>query len=308
MTRRIIALGSLFAFGCIPVGDAPSRGAVDITITGSDAVEAGVPLTADGWSMTFERNLVIVSDFEFGTTFPPPGGYSYEGCSYRGDSPPISIYSLHTPATISYRGFDPGPCESFSFNLGNFDEQGTGLNGVPLYAQPGVTTDDTNALGAVDAAALVEGTARRGGQVIRFSIPIAVPPDGAFNRGFNRCYGSRDGARINGVDIPSFYRDAVTLAFHSERLFRSHLPSVDHTSDDDSLEFTAFASADDRGNRDGLVTLDEVQVVPLVTIKDAGGRYDNRGDERISTLSEFVLAQFKDIWSFRDDGHCDAYE
>src|SRR5262249_79810 len=105
-----VAIAALAA-GCLPAGDAPARGAVEITVVGSEAVARGIDASGstDSWSVVFDRALVLIAYFSFEKSTMIEGGFHGEACVGHGRTF-ASVFSLKSSATIRLRGFEAGPC------------------------------------------------------------------------------------------------------------------------------------------------------------------------------------------------------
>jgi hypothetical protein len=165
-------------------------------------------------------------------------------------------------------------------------------------------------------SAIVEGTATRAGASVGFHWQF---------RGSIRYEGCKlvvNGQDFSGTDFTSNQAQTYDIRVELERLFRDDLKSSAR------LRFDPFAGAD--ADRDGLVTLDELDQVPLSELRavgpyglepdpselDAGGNEsdsappmdpDAGGAHAIATLADYVyVALFPTVPRFRGEGTCTA--
>jgi hypothetical protein len=103
---------------------------------------------------------------------------------------------------------------------------------------------------------------------------------------------------IRGVKIRPEGRDAVFVSLSAEAFFR------DAISQSAQLRFTAYADADLRGNNDGTVTMDELDLLPLS--EAPGPFYQLPNGSKSGSFGDYVRAQFMFTMKYGNGGFCDG--
>ena len=279
MSRALVVSVALAAVvaaapSCLPEDTRPTPTTLNVTVTGSPYVNAGIPSNAfeDGWSMTFERVLVGIGN----------SGVNGGACTDYAETNYTRLYdaSVVAPQKLSLI-YGLGTC-NFNFRLRNPDTQNT-------IAMQGVTDDEMTTMLTPVAAAdrytlkdttgvtlWVRGSATNGTATKTFDWSFRV-----------RRVNIRDCEELDGtyfsLDMPGGNTIALDVEIHPEALFQDRLDwATAH------LRFAPFAQADDKfGNADGVVTLDELNAMTLAdagvtpddeqTFEDAG--VDDAGDD-----------------------------
>ena len=108
--------------------------------------------------------------------------------------------------------------------------------------------------------------------------------------------GCRDA--VQGVKIRPEARYAVFVSLAAEVFFR------DAIANGAELRFTPFVDSDARGNNDGTVTMDELDLLPL---SEAPGQfYQLPSGGRDGTFGDYVRAQFMFAAKYGNGGGCDG--
>ena len=261
-----LALWSLVP-GCLPRDTRPVPGSLFVTATGGAPLLGGhaAALTADGWSVSYDRFLITL------------GGASLGGdsCASYYDADYSRILDMQTkgPQKVGLV-YALGPCD-FGFRV-------SGPNALALLGQ-GVTDADKAFMGAPGTdpyvknrgiSLHVEGHATKGTISKTFSWEFRQRVS------YRKCspmsagtpspdLASSDAGDAGGppsFDLASGEAATVDLAIKGEALF---LDSLDETRA--ALRFDTFARADDEyGNGDGEVTLAELGLVPIGDVTTGG--------------------------------------
>jgi hypothetical protein len=138
----------------------------------------------------------------------------------------------------------------------------------------------------------VVGTASDAARTLRFEWDIRQ------SLFFLECSVVVDGVTEAGLDLRGGVGLTYNLLVEVEGLFRD-----DRNRDTAALRFAPFADADARGDADGVVTLEELALVPLDEIRSAGP-YGGAGSGD-QTLADYV---YRVLWPtllrYRDTGTC----
>jgi hypothetical protein len=292
---------AIAASACVPAEDGePTPGSVALDISVSPEARGAIAL-ADGWTFTFDRVLAVIGratsgyriDSEEERVRANACGGSY-GEGVLGDllvgSSVTSNRLLRAtcPVGIDLRGaykYDGPDMARFSTQLG-----------------PGVTYGDLERLIAINkrlphddnfsyrtARALFEGRAAHSdGRMKRLELAVAD----SFVRYDMKC---------GSVDVEPGVRKRVPIVLSVERMFRDAREDAKP-----ALRFEAFAQADEAGNRDGVVTEDELERVKLESLPHDGGTYPAPRpngpsgfsySDNPSSLREFAIQRLVHAWS-----------
>ena len=273
---------------CVPADEALPLGAAQFTITGR-----GSPRTfpddrvVDGWSIHVDR---FVLSFR---TMTIVNLKDSEQCAYRGRGAKTNVVFEGTLGTVvqAFNGLKPGDCPDVGMRLGPPDDAS-----VP---GEGATAADLVALASgTPAHALLEATAVRKAQppftTEDETVHVSLRFDSA--RTASSFGGCRDA--IRGARIRPGARYGVFVAVAAEAFFR------DAISSNAQLRFDPFADADRRGNDDGIVTMNELDDLPLFA---AGGPfYMLPNGSRSGSFGDYVRAQFMFAVKYGEGGLCNG--
>ena len=273
---------------CVPADEALPLGAAQFTITGR-----GSPRTfpddrvVDGWSIHIDR---FVLSFH---TMTIVNLKDSSQCAYRGRGAKTNVVFEGTEGAVvqAFNGLKPGDCPDVGMRLGPPDDQS-----IP---GEGATAADLVALASgTPAHALLEATAVRKAQ------PPFTTEDEKMHVSLRfdsvRTASSFGGCRdaIRGARIRPGARYGVFVAVAAEAFFR------DAISSNAQLRFDPFADADRRGNDDGIVTMAELDDLPLFA---AGGPfYTLPNGSRSGSFGDYVRAQFMFAVNYGEGGLCNG--
>jgi hypothetical protein len=273
---------------CVPADEALPLGAAQFTITGR-----GSPRTlpedriVDEWSVHVDR---FVLSFR---TMTIVNLMDSEQCAYRGRGAKTNVVFEGTEGSVvqAFNGLKPGDCPDVGLRLGPPDDES-----VP---GEGATAADLVALASgTPAHALLEATAVRKARppftLTDETMHVSLRFDSV--RTASSFGGCRDAVR--GARIRPGARYGVFVAVAAETFFR------DAISSSAQLRFTPFADADRRGNDDGIVTMDELDDVPLSSV--GGPFYQLPNGSRAGSFGDYVRAQFMFAVTYGDGGLCNG--
>ncbi|CAN5925580.1 hypothetical protein BH11MYX4_BH11MYX4_06380 [soil metagenome] len=276
--------------GCVPADTRPVPGSLTVTVSPSPGVLGGV-VTADGWSVSFERVLVAIGGVRLGDsclTYTEPDYDRVLDVTTKAQQKLSITYAVGT-RSFGFRVMPP----STDALLGD-----------------GVTEDDKTLLRTPGADAYVErggiaysiaGHATRGAVTKRFQLLFRPRVR------YQNCVLVPDGG--DPVDLPSASSLVYDIRIEAEAVLREDLDAAA------ALRFEPFANADTNG--DGQITLDELRAVPIATVRDGGafeaGTYDvdDAGVLRqgrpivIETFGDYVYeVLIPSIPRFKESGTC----
>ncbi len=277
---------------CVPADEALPLGSAEFTITGRGSPRVlSEDLVVDGWSIRIDRFIVSFK------TMTIVNLLNSDQCAYRGRGAISNVVFEATEGSVvqAFNGIKPGACPDVGIRLGAPDDRTVLGEGAKL-------ADLVNLATGRPALGLVEATATRHSfagdttpdQTMRLSLRFdASTTSTAFG-------GCRDA--IKGARIRPEARYAVFVSFALEALFR------DAISSSASLRFSPFASADELGNKDGTITMDELDLLPLASVRGFGGFYELPNGTSRGSFGDYVRAQFQFSVKFGKDGQCNGLE
>ena len=271
---------------CVPADDALPLGSVRFTFGLSSLARDGVPagIVADAASLTFDRVIVGYKTMTIGQIDVP------DLCSYRGRGADTDVVvNARRGVVQTFNGLQPYECPDVGLLLGPPGD------GTVLGA--GATSADLVDLAAGEPAhALVDATATMpplspGAPARNYQIRLRFATADTASR-FGGC---RDA--LTGIRIVANQRGEVNVLFAAENLFRDAISTSSH------LRVGPFIDADENGDADGIVTMDELEAYPLARIPGEFYSLPDRG--RSGSLADFVRQLFRFTLMFRtEQGLC----
>jgi hypothetical protein len=269
----------------------PPPATLTVTVSPSPAVDRGV-MTADGWSITFDRVVVAMGKAGFG-----------DGCSIYSEADYDRILDVtHLASQKLGILYAIGQCDiDFRLEAPSADAllgEGVTEEDKTRLRTPG--GDPYVPLGGV--ASEITVTASRGAVTkhLRLSTRSTIR--------YKDCHLLPDSG-VPALDLASGAILTYDLRVEGEAILRD---DVDQAA---SLRFDPFANADTDG--DGIVTLEELRGVPIANVRDGGafeaGTYalDDAGHVQngktlvIETLGDYVYQVLAPtLVRFRDTGSC----
>jgi hypothetical protein len=251
-SARRVALSVLVGLACgscLPRDTRPVPASLAVSAVGSAPLLGahGSVLTADGWSVTYDRFLIAIG----GASLGGDACTSYYDADYR------RVLDMQTPGAQKVGlVYALGACD-FGFRVSGPDSDavlGAGVSAADaaLMGTPGSDRYTTNR----GVSLYARGSATRG------AVRKAFAWEFRQRVGYESCVSTALPPGSSTFELASGEPVTLSIAIHGETLL---LDSLDVSRA--ALRFDAIASADDRyGNHDGEVTLDELGLVPLAAV------------------------------------------
>lgn len=266
-----LALGGLSGCGGGD-GTEDGSGTATFSVWGEEFIEEEIPAGefADGWSVEFDRFLLSIG-----------GIYVRDRAGKGSDLDGSWLVDLK----------QPGPHELGSLELTSKAWPFVGYAIRPVTSSTQVhesaTSDNLGFMEKGGFSVHVSGTASKGSVTKTFSWGFTNATH------YDDCVSEIDGKQVEGIILANGGNESVQITIHGDHFFYDDLASADAVP-----RFAPVAAADD----DGLVTLDELDAVPLVEIDE--GTYGTGSASHVDDLGEFVRALTRTIGHFRGEGHC----
>lgn len=271
---------------CVPADEALPLGSAQFTVTARGSPRTlGEDVVVDQWSIHVDRFLLSFR------TMTIVNLTSSDQCSYRGRGALTNVVFDGTSGSVvqAFNGIKPGDCPDVGMRLGPPDDRS-----VPGEGATGA--DVLELLNGRPAHAIFEATAilkarppfQPQDQTLRFKLRF----DSA--RTASSFGGCRDA--IRGARIRPEARYAVFVSLAAEAFFRDAISGIAQ------LRVQPYVDADRLGNDDGVVTMDELDAMPLAS---AGGPFYQLPDgSRHGSFGDYVRAQFMFAVKYGDGGLC----
>jgi len=274
LTLVIAAVAAFFA--CVPADTRPVPGSLFLTVGASDATRNGV-VTADGWTLSFERVLVGAGRTTLTSSCARYSESSYDRVLELSKRGPQKLSVLYAIGRCDLRFRVGQPSSEALLGEGTTEADRTSMrtrSGDRWVRRGGIVLD-------------VTGAARRGAEekAFRFVFRATMRFSGCSEEGASRFVGDEpDAGDDDEPDAsPIWLLDAATdgeppppegigvrlvggvdvvmpLTFEVEELFRA--------GEGAPLRFDPFAEAD--LDQSGTVTLEELAAVPITRVRDGG--------------------------------------
>lgn len=300
MTRALVAaalLGaSLLAAACVPTDEALPTGSAEFTIYAKDD-ELYVPADNLGsfgrrWNVRFDRIRMSFKTVTIGQVGVP------EQCSYRGRGARSNvIFDLSRGNIQTFNGLGAGDCPDVGVVLG--------LPDLATTLGAGMTVDDIGAMLAPPAShVIVEGRATPAdpGDVATQPYSFLLRFDTA--RSATTFGGCRSQVLRRGVRIVPEQRQHERITFNPFPLL--------FLKNGSQATFEHLAAADDDGNRDGIVTMEELDQMTLERCRQVvGSTFDRsictlRDNVTTGTVGDLVRDHLRDVIRYNDVGPCNG--
>jgi len=291
MRRTLLALAAALV-ACVPADEALPTGSVEFTIFAREPetfFSAGAFVdrfvtSRRSWDVRIDRVLLSLKTMTIGSIENP------DQCSYRGRGARSNVVFEPERGNVqTFNGIMPGPCPDVGIVLGPPDAR--------TFLARGVTPADYAALVASPASHVI---------VAATATPASTDVEARAYRLFLRFDAERSsttygGCRVaqKGVVVQAEARAQETVAFSARALFRDAFTTFAN------LRFQPFADADDDGNADGIITMDELDAVRLATVRATYSSGYVLPDGRLAgTFGDYVRSQLRFTFEYGDGGLC----
>ena len=298
-TRAFALCLFLGAAACVPADEALPLGSAQFTVTGRGSPRIlSEDVVVDRWSIHIDRFLLSFK------TMTIVNLTNSDQCAYRGRGAQMNTVFEGTEGSIvqAFNGIRPGDCPDVGMRLGPPDDR-------TVVGEGATPADLLTLLTGRPAHALLEATATRKAEpplppreaplpledeVIRVSLRFDTERSSS---SFGAC---RDA--IRGTRIRPQARYAVFVAIAAAAFFR------DAISMNAQLRFSPFADSDRAGDNDGIVTMDELDALPLSSARSYGPFYQLPNGSTRGSFGDYVRAQLMFAVEFGDGGLCNGIE
>lgn len=258
--------------------DASGSGKVAFTTWGEEFIEEGIPATvfADGWSVKYDKFLVIIGNVKVA-----------DGATVAAEmaTPRLFNHVVAKPkAVVELASIGAKPWPNVSYVIGPAANADLGT---------GVTEADKTFMTTNGYGLYVEGKATKGAETRSFKWGFTVKTL------FDSCKGEVSGKEVDGVVVTNGGTDSVELTIHGDHLFYDDLQSPEA-----KVRFQNIADAD--ADKNGEVTLAELEAVKLAKLPPANGGYGTGSDSKVVDLKAFVTELSRTVGHYRGEGECFA--
>lgn len=281
----VVGAAAASAAACVPADESLELGSAAFGVVASRAAGAGV-VTGDehpdgtyGWVLRFDRVLLGFRTVTIGKVDDD------ERCAFRGRGETNDVvFDPRAGLEQTFDGIRPTTCPDVGLILGPPGDA-TGLG-------PGATS-----AGIVDLAqgrpahAIVDVTADHGQE--RLTLHLRFETDRTASR-FGGCSSSAG----KGIVVRANERTRSVLEFRPENLF------FDAIASSATFRLSPFVLADRLGEPDGVVTMDEVDALPLVDVRELGPFYSLPDGTLGGSFGDYLRALFRFTFAYDVSGFC----
>jgi hypothetical protein len=291
LSLRAILVGCtcLLVLACVPADEALRLGSAEFTITGRGSPRTLADnVVVDEWSIHVDRFLLSFRTMTLVNLERP------DQCAYRGRGAATNVVFDGAIGSVvqAFNGIMSGDCPDVGMRLGAPDDR--------TVPGEGATVDDLlTLLAGRPAHALFQATATHApgpGLDAKTTLKLTLRFD--TERTASSFGGCRDA--IRGARIHPDARYAVFVAVSAEAFFR------DAISPSARLQLQPFLLADREGNDDGVVTMDELDQLPLSSAN--GAFYQLPNGSHSGSFGDYVRAQFMFAVTYGNGGLCNGIE
>lgn len=270
---------------------AGGKGAVTFTSWGEEYIEDQIPAASedglvDGWTVKFSKFLVVIGNVSVadagGKEAARLGGTKLVDHVQKGKKTLISFPDLPAQAYEKV-GFQilPANAQTEVVGAAAADKDFMVQNGYALYIEGSATKD-------------IEGSPTTGQVTKTFKWGFSATTT------YTDCKAEQGGKETPGIVITSGGTDTTELTIHGDHFFYDRLQGDPTGQIPTNLRFEAVAKADDDGDKNGEITLDELAQAPI-DLK----LYDPSGFS-VANMKELITALTRTVGHFRGEGECTA--
>ncbi len=242
-----LGIGALSSgLACLPAGETIPKGAVFASVQAeAGSLAPNVITTDDGWAITVERVLGSIA------VTTPLRDRARDAGNCSDSDLGAALVDLSAKYTFEVRAIDTVGCSfwvSAGYQINTLGPGVTEADARPFRVPDAVVVDPaTGEYPPAPPDFRVTGVAHRGTVTLRFDLALGSPFLG---------YVLAEGQSVE-VQVRANDRVDIDFFFASSQLFRTTL-----TKDQGPLRFDGVALADTLGDRNGVVTQDELNLVP----------------------------------------------
>lgn len=283
MTKNTLLAALTVATLALGCDSDEGSGTAIFTTWGEPFIEEGIPAGeggfVDGWSVKFSKFLVVL------------GGVSVADLSGKqaasmATSRMVNHALKGVKTLVAFPGLPAQAYERVGYEIRVATPQTEILAGDPA---------DRDFMAQKGFSLYVEGTATRGGLSKVFKWGFARPTR------YSLCKAPQGGKEVEGIVVTSGGTDVNELTIHGDHFFYDRLQADPSGKIPTNLRFEAIARADDEGDKDGEVTLDELAKAPI----DLKTGYDPSGFPA-ANMRDFITELTRTVGHFRGEGECNV--
>lgn len=271
------------ALSSLACGSSNGTGTANFTTWGEEFIEQGLGADLfpnDHWSVKYTRFLIALRSVKVAD----------ESRNLGGELRPPQVFDLTKPGDKRI--------VSFALEAKSWPHVSYQLGPITPDAVPGelASAADVAALQTDQASVHVEGLATGPqGESKMFAWSFSIPTL------YEDCRGEQDGKEVDGVLVTNGGTQEVQITIHGDHLFYDDLQSEEAV-----LRFQALANAD--ADNDGVITLEELDRVPLYTLPAAVGPYGTGALGNVNTLGDYERTLARTFGHYRGEGSCNSKE
>lgn len=258
------------------------KGSAVFTTWGEDYIEEQIPAGGeggfvDGWSVKYSKFLVVFGEISVADL----GG---KEAAHLGGTRLVNLVNKGVKTLATFSDLPAQAYERVGYQI------------VPATAQTealDADAADRDLMVGGGYAVYVEGTATKGAVSKTFQWGFSQPTS------YVECKAEQGGKEVEGIIVTNGGTDTTELTIHGDHLFYDRLQADPTGKIPSYLRFGDIAKADEDGDQDGKITLDELAKTPL-NLKVG---YDPSGFNA-SNMKEFITQLARTVGHYRGEGEC----
>ena len=278
--KTLTAATFLVAFSLLTACDGTESGTATFTTWGEEYIEEEIPAGddgfVDGWTVKYEKFLVNFHQIQVAAD--------------NGEVAETATGSFFVDNVV------PGKKKLVSFE----DVTAKSWARVSYQIKPAVATativageqEDLDMMVEAGYSLYIQGSARNGDATKTFALGFAVGTQ------YDECHSEQNGKDTIGIVVTDGGEDTSELTTHGDHFFYDRLQGSAGSNIETSLRFDTIAAADDNGDADGAITLEELENQPIdVKLYDPSGL-------PAANMRQFMTGLVRTVGHFRGEGEC----